>query len=530
MLDRVPDKMQNKMPDGLKIRRALISVSDKTGVAELAKNLEASGAEIVATGKTREVIEAAGVKVINIESITGNPEAFQGRMKTLSFNVFSGILYRRNNSQDEKDRQALGVVPIDCVVVNFYPFEKAAARADIERAQLIEEIDIGGPGLVRAAAKNAPDVLVLTDPSQYPKVTEELKVSGTVSKQTSLACAARTWEKVRDYDNAIADRFGEGVMLRYGENPHQSARVHEDPDSPVAWSEGITKAQLSYNNILDASSGYGLMVDLLREFKNHSCVVILKHNNPCGVAVIEGTTGAHQLKAFEAAWAGDPVSAFGGVVLLSHSLKPELEPLLTERFVEVVAAPDLTAEDPVLARLSLKKKKLKAVRIRRYETLLKDVRVSIAGGMLVQSPDVESADLNSDSLKSVTRVALEKDRASLARFGIAVCKSLKSNAVVLVRETSDKKGFELVGAGQGQPNRVEALERLCIPRAKGRIEGAMFVSDAFFPFRDTVDAAAKAGIRMIVQPGGSIKDADSIAACDEHQIAMAFTGVRHFRH
>lgn len=548
----------------LRCRRALITVSDKAGVVELARALEASGAEIVATGRTASVLKEAGVRVVPIEQVSGSPEAFQGRMKTLSFPVCSGILYRRGDSSDEADLARLKIQPIDCVVVNFYPFEAAAAKLAAKEAgggsaegrrSLVEEIDIGGPTLVRAAAKNAPDVLVLTDPAQYARVIHELRESGTVEAATARACAAQAWDRVLEYDRAIADTFGDRgaggsvpgsgpgadpstLSLRYGENPHQKGSLAFEPHGPIDWGARLTATELSYNNILDLSAAYGLASDLREIDPGATGVVVVKHNNPCGVALVprartaSGSEGGAQKQALLRAWEGDPVSAFGGVLVFTDPLEPDTAAWLAEKFVELVAAPGLSAESAGLRALIAKRKNLKAVPIRRFgESPVKSV-VAVPGGKLFQTTDLG----NDETLRSVTQREFPAAKRGLARFGIAVCRALKSNAIAIVREHPEG-GFQLIGAGQGQPNRVEALRHLAVPRAEsvlthagGRIEDALMVSDAFFPFRDTVDTAFEAGITAIIQPGGSIKDQDSIAACDEHGMTMAFTGVRHFRH
>ena len=534
----------------LKIRRALITVSDKDRVAELGHALARAGAEIVATGRTAQVLKDAGLAVVPIEKVSGSPEAFQGRMKTLSFPVCSGILYRRGDASDEADLRKLSIQPIDCVVVNFYPFEKAAARPGVSRSELIEEIDIGGPTLVRAAAKNAPDVLVLTSPSQYGQVIEELQTSGGVRAETSERCALDAWKRIHEYDTAIVNTMAEAagaagpksanrLQLRYGENPHQQGTLEFTADSPIAWEEKLTPTELSYNNILDLTAAYGLASDLAALSPDCTSVVIVKHNNACGVASIPKTFGggleSAQMEALSRAWEGDPVSAFGGVVVFTDALGAKAAGWLAERFVELVAAPGLAAGEGTTLGLMLKKRKnLKAARVRRLGGMPAETSVPVPGGVLRQTADLA---LN-DELRSVTRKEFPATRRALGRFGIAVCRSLKSNAVVLVREIPGVPGgLQLAGAGQGQPNRIEALKALAIPRAHAVLDpqGAsigdcVLVSDAFFPFRDTVDSAAAAGIRAIIQPGGSIKDGESVAACDEHGVAMAFTGVRHFRH
>lgn len=522
---------------GLKIRRSLISVSDKTGVVELAQALEKAGSEIIATGRTAKVLSDAGISVTPVEKITGMPEAFGGRMKTLSFQICSGILYRRNDPQDLQDIERLKILPIDCVVVNFYPFEKKALDSQFSQDELIEHIDIGGPTLVRAAAKNAPDVLVLTSPSQYGPTLQALKKS-QVSKEWVTECARDAWTHVLAYDKSIENRLSANILsLRYGENPHQSGHLNVDRDSPLDWlaedTGPLTTHALSFNNILDASSAYALVQELKDEFPEHTSVVIVKHNGPCGVASLNK---ASQLQALQYAWEGDPVSAFGGVLCFSDPLEAESAQWLSERFVELVCAPQLTGQhlQPLLQR----RKNLKAVRIRTWDPALRDQVISVIGGTLEQNEDQGL----SEDFKSVTKIPFSDAQKDLARFGVLVCRALKSNAVTLVSQTPNtgggkSSGFFLVGAGQGQPNRIEALQALALPRAKKVLEKhglkmpeTIFVSDAFFPFDDAVRCAHDGGIRTIVQPGGSVQDKASIAACDELGMAMAFTGIRHFRH
>lgn len=526
----------------MRIRRALLTVSDKSGLTDLGLALSRAGAEIVATGKTAQVLKDAGIRVVPIEEVSGSPEAFQGRMKTLSFPVCSGILARRGDASDERDLERLRIRPIDCVVVNFYPFENAAAKEGVSREDLIEEVDIGGPTLVRAAAKNAPDVLVLTHPSQYAQVIKELSERGEVSSGLAYRCAEAAWERVLQYDTAIARELGGRgkLSLRYGENPHQQGVLEFDPQGPIGWPGSgeppLTAAELSYNNILDVSAAYALASDLLEIAGStpSTGVVIVKHNNPCGVALtpIQNDPAHAQLQALKKAWEGDPVSAFGGVLVFTHPLEAPAAEFLAERFVELIAAPGLTPGVGGLYTILAKRKNLKAVRIRRFGEVPPQSVTSVPGGKLFQSTDTGLK----ESLRSVTQTAFPATKERLAKFGIAVCRSLKSNAIALVRETQGT--LQLVGAGQGQPNRVEALEKLAVPRAQevlaaaqdGTLADCLMISDAFFPFRDTVDRAHAAGIKAIIQPGGSIKDQESIQACNEHGVAMAFTGTRHFRH
>lgn len=522
----------------LQIRRALLSVSDKTELLPLAQALAQAGSELVATGNTARQIQASGLTVRGIEDLSKNPEAFQGRMKTLSFPVCSGILFRREDSQDLEDARRLGVQPIDCVVVNFYPFEKTlqeqSSSGSLNKKALIEQIDIGGPTLVRAAAKNAPDVLVLTDPSDYAEVIQELKAHGSVGRETVQRLSQKAWDCVAAYDQAISQGLKassrQKIQLRYGENPHQKGWVVLDADPAINWSLKLTDQELSYNNILDVSAAYDLVSECILRFPEHQLVTIIKHNNPCGVAAIPKNLPHAQLLALKAAWEGDPVSAFGGVVLFSEPLEMESADWLAQRFIELVASPRLSEE--TLKTIQQQRKKLKAVEIRRWASQTTQTSIGVPGGLLCQSSDFAQ----DSPLKSVTERAFPKNLSNLANFGNAICRVLKSNAIAIVRALPEiPQGMQLIGAGQGQPNRVEALRDLAIPRAKrvvpaSELSHAVLVSDAFFPFRDGVDEAAAAGIRWVVQPGGSLRDSEVIQACNENGIAMAMTGIRHFRH
>lgn len=521
----------------LKVRSALFSVSDKTEIVELARALVATGTRIYASGGTQKTLVDAGIAVEAAEKLSKSPEAFGGRMKTLSYPIFGGILFRRGDETDLKDAKRLELEPIDCVVVNFYPFEKEPS---------IEQIDIGGPALVRAAAKNSPDVLVLTDPAQYGQVIGELNAKGTVTSETADRCRARAWTRVFEYDQAIARVYGDGgdgaagvtVLreLRYGENPHQKARVIADADSPIDWTKPLTATELSYNNILDLSAAYRLLGDLVAWAGSDArAVVIVKHGNPCGVALVSEGGPEALSRALELAWAGDPISAFGGVIAFSHPIDDGVAKFLKPYFIELIGAPEMTAQSQVLQAMLQSRKNLKAVRFNRVEPDSSVQVTGIAGGKLEQTNDAFEKE---ESLKSMTRAPFEESRRWLAQFGILVTKALKSNAVALVREVgrSGSSVFQLLGAGQGQPNRIDSLMKLAVPRAKAvlgddaLLDECVLVSDAFFPFPDVVREAHQAGIRHIVQPGGSIKDADSVAACDELGVRMAFSGVRHFRH
>lgn len=536
------NSLQTRPESSTKIRRALLSVSDKSGLLELGRALHESGTELFASGGTLKTLAQAGIPAREATELSGSPEAFDGRMKTLSFPIFSGILSRRDREEDLNEMQRLSLRPIDAVVVNFYPFEKVKSEAS--REERIELIDIGGPALVRAAAKNSPDVLVLTDPAQYGSVIQELSETGAVTHATAEKCRARAWTRVLEYDRAIEAAFGENpsLTLRYGENPHQQATVTVEKNAPLRWNAPLTEAALSYNNLLDFSAAYSLVRDLKALHPKHASCVIVKHNNPCGVASVPVSVtddAASALnEAFALAWAGDPISAFGGIVVLSHPLTEEISTTLAGRFIEGLAAPKLHSESPELLTLLKKRKGLKALAIEHFEegTEARMMQVTIPGGTLTQTEDRNVG----EELEIVTgEAAWADEKKSLAQFGILVCRSLKSNAIAIVHSPSPHT-FQLVGAGQGQPNRIDALSLLAIPRAKKTLEesGAgsaklaecILISDAFFPFRDSIEAAARDGIRSIVQPGGSIRDEDVRLAARELGLEMAFTGMRHFRH
>jgi len=546
----------------LKPKRALLSVSDKNGLLPLARALRANGCDLYASGGTKKLLELEGVEVLPVESISRSPEAFAGRMKTLSFPVFGGILARRADAADDADRAKLGIPLIDVVVVNFYPFEKAVAataaqetaekRETATEAELTELIDIGGPALVRAAAKNQEHVLVLSDPSLYDDAIRELESGRGITRDTRRKAAARAWEDVARYDSAIEAKFASGARhggklelryreLRYGENPHQTARFASEADSPIAWDRPCTESSLSYNNILDFSAGFRLLSDLANWKPEAAHAVIIKHQNPCGVATdSDGRIDA----ALEMAWACDPTSAFGGMVLLSKPLDTKTAQFLEPRFIEGIAAPELAKGSSELSLLSTKRKNLKAVTIRDVAYQERECEITIPGGRLVQSADAFSP----EEFDVKAGAAWSEEKRELAQFGIFAGKSLKSNAIAIVESPAEGR-FRMIGAGQGQPNRIEAIAKLAIPRARAvletearsgmgetekfvasRLAETILVSDAFFPFADGIAAAAEAGIRNVVEPGGSVRDADVIARAKELRVSLAFTGRRHFRH
>ncbi len=529
-------------------RRAILSVSDKQGLIPLARALESVGCELYASGGTLKAIKAEGIACRTVESLSRSPEAFQGRMKTLSFPVFSGILARRGDAADDADREKLGIPLIDVVVVNFYPFAQADSETSL--ADRTELIDIGGPALVRAAAKNQADVLVLSDPSFYPEALADLNTHRGIRTETRARAAAQAWRDVEKYDAAIARvipgllgaRATRGLELRYGENPHQTARFEFDATtSPIEWDRPCTESSLSYNNILDFSAGFRLLSDLANWKPDAAHAVIIKHQNPCGVAT---DSDGRIRNALEMAWACDPVSAFGGMVLLSRPLDSRAADFLESRFVEGIAAPLLSRENESLSRLTNKRKNLKAVAIRDVTYQETETEVTVPGGKLVQSAD----GFGLEALDVKTGGGWSNAKQELATFGIFAAKSLKSNAIAIV-ESPFEGAFRMIGAGQGQPNRIEAIEKLAIPRARAILESeatsssggsevflasrlaeTILVSDAFFPFPDSIETAHAAGIRQIVEPGGSLRDPEVIARARELGVELAFTGRRHFRH
>jgi phosphoribosylaminoimidazolecarboxamide formyltransferase/IMP cyclohydrolase len=519
-----------------RVRRALLSVNDKTGLVDLARALAGHGIELISTGGTYRTLGEAGLIVREVSEVTGFPEMLDGRVKTLHPFIHGGILYIRDNVDHEATVAKHGIGPIDLVVVNLYPFEATIANPDVAWDVAIENIDIGGPSLIRAAAKNHDGVAVITDSAQYGSLLEELKQNqGATTMSFRARLAAAAFARTAIYDAVIAEYFAKTCNseplpprltlgfsrkygLRYGENPHQSAAFYCEPNPPaatIATAEILHGKELSYNNILDLDAAWNLVT----EFQPPAAVVI-KHNNPCGAATAETLAAA-----FATAHAGDPVSAFGGILAFNRPVDAATAELITapNRFVEAIIAPefDPAAFEIITTRPTWKK----SVRLLRTGGLPTgraglDLR-RVGGGLLAQSWDA-GADHPNDWKPASKRVPTPEERASLA-FAWTVCKNVKSNAIVLVQ------GTKVVGVGAGQMSRIDSTD-IAVKKAGERAKGSVLGSDAFFPFRDNVDAAARAGISAIIQPGGSVRDAESIAACDEHGISMLFTGARHFRH
>lgn len=514
-------------------KRAVISVSDKTGVVEFAKELEALGFEVVSTGGTAKAIREAGVEVTGVSDITGFPECLDGRVKTLHPKIHAGILAMRSNPEHMKQIEELGVTPIDIVAINLYPFKQTILKDGVTLEDAIENIDIGGPTMIRAAAKNWQDVAVVVDPKDYEKVIAELKANGSVSRETKFSLAGKVFEHTAQYDTLIADYlrkqrgdspFADNLSLtfekvqemRYGENPHQKAAFYKEigkADNVLPAAKQLHGKELSYNNIGDANGA----LDVIKEFGfEKPCAVAVKHANPCGVA-----TGADIHEAYMRAYESDPVSIFGGIVALNREVDEETANEMAKIFLEIIIAPSFS--DKAFEILSKKKN----IRLLELPNLAKpnakgtlDMK-KVVGGLLVQELDTEL--LNEDDIKCVTkRKPTEKELSDL-HFVWKVVKHTKSNGIALAKDN------QTVGVGPGQTNRITALE-LAIKYGGDKVKGSVMGSDAFFPFSDCVEAAQKAGITAIIQPGGSIRDEDSIKAADEAGIAMLFTGMRHFKH
>lgn len=539
--------------DDVPVRRALLSVTDKSGLVPLARGLVGCGCELISTGGTARELQAAGFAVTDISAVSGNPEAFGGRMKTISFAIESALLFDRE--RDAAEARRLGVAPIDLVVCNLYPFGRFASEgADL--ATLIENLDIGGPTMIRAAAKNHRWVAVVTDPADYPAVISELdEGSGALSAATRRRLMLKAFDATADYDALVSqtlhDRlaaptlrpaYEAGLPLRYGENSHQKAWLHRERGAKHSLCDLVQLhgKELSYNNVVDLHAA----IETIRDLAEGACAVI-KHATPCGLAAGDG-----QRRVLAAAWAGDPLSAFGSVIAFNRPLTRaaveffELDHPLPERrkFVEVVTAP--AVDDDALALLRTHRN-LRVVAIDPADLGRgRSIRV-LAGAhaCLVQDAD----DRLFDGLRVVTTTRPALDDRALFEFGLTAVRQVKSNAIVVVRRLPDGT-CQLLGMGGGQPNRVDSV-RLAIERSRANLEtelagdghddqtrikaalaAVVLVSDAFFPFPDSIELIAAAGIRTVLQPGGSLRDRQVIEACDRHAIGMLFTGLRHFKH
>ncbi|HYN83678.1 MAG TPA: bifunctional phosphoribosylaminoimidazolecarboxamide formyltransferase/IMP cyclohydrolase [Pyrinomonadaceae bacterium] len=521
--------MDEQSREGLvKIRRALVSVSDKAGLVDFVRALRGFGVEVVSTGGTAKALRDAGLEVRDVSDVTGFPEMLDGRVKTLHPRVHGALLARRDDPAHAAALNEHGIEPIDMVVVNLYPFEQTVAREGTTLPEAVEQIDIGGPSMIRSAAKNHAGVAVIVSPDDYTGVLEELSSSGgALSLQTRQSLARKAFRRTATYDLAISHYLEAGAdeadelpaslsltarrtaVLRYGENPHQRAALFElNEAGGVARAEVLAGKEMSFNNYVDADAAWQLVCD----FDETACAII-KHMNPSGVG-----TAATLEEAYRRALQTDPVSAFGGIVAFNRTVDAAAARAVTEIFTEVVIAPDFDAEAVEVLK---SKKNLRVLGAGRAESPRGLDFKRVTGGVLVQTRDTHR--LTTDELKVVTRRApTEEERAALL-FAWTVCKHTKSNAIVYAR------AGQTVGVGAGQMSRVDSV-RIGAMRAQLPVEGSVIASDAFFPFRDGIDEAARHGITAVIQPGGSVRDAEVIAAADEHDLAMVFTGVRHFRH
>ncbi len=519
-----------------RIQRALLSVTDKIGLADFARALSFLSIELISTGGTAKLLRDSGIAVKDISELTGFPEMLDGRVKTLHPKVHGGILYRRDDPKHVAAVAEHGIAPIDMVVVNLYAFEKTAAKPGVKLEELIENIDIGGPSMIRSAAKNFHDVAVVTSPDDYAAITEELmKSNGQLSLETKWQLARKAFAVTSAYDSAIASTlerttltgpppapeafpptlrlsFGKAQDLRYGENPHQKAAMYSDGSSlGVANARQLQGKELSFNNIVDLQAAWDLAQEFTsNEFHEPVCAII-KHTNPCGVG-----TGKSLAQAFQRALECDPVSAFGSVIGVNRPVDLAAAEEMHKLFVEVIAAP---AFDEAAKQKFATKKNLRLVEV--APAIQKWVMKNISGGMLVQDSDLRQ--LEQADLKVVTKRPPTPEETRALLFAWKVCKHVKSNAIVYARDG------QTVGIGAGQMSRVDAA-KLGAMKAQLPLKGTVAASDAFFPFPDGVEEIAKAGATAIIQPGGSQRDPEVIAAADRLGLAMIFTGIRHFRH
>lgn len=509
------------------IKTAVLSVSDKTGIVEFAKSLSNFGIKLISTGGTEKAIKNEGIDVVNISEITGFPECLDGRVKTLHPKIHGGILAVRDNKSHMEQLEKLDIDTIDMIVVNLYPFKQTILKNDVSLAEAIENIDIGGPTMLRAAAKNYKDVIVIVDPMDYDRVISDIKEYGDVNLKTRFELAFKVFNHTAAYDALIASYLREKADipvftdsitltydkvqdLRYGENPHQNAAFYKElipvPGSIVS-SVQIHGKELSFNNINDTNAA----IELLGEFDCTACVAV-KHANPCGVG-----TGSTIYDAYKRAYECDPVSIFGGIIAVNGIVDKDTAAEINKIFVEIVVAPDYTAEalDILESKKNIRILKLENIG---YKNSSYDIK-KVKGGMLIQTSDNDEA----SEISVVTNRKPDSKEIADLMFAWKIVNHAKSNAIVLVRDDMT------VGIGPGQVNRIWAAEN-AIRQAGEKSMGSVMASDAFFPFPDVAEAAAKAGVTAIIQPGGSINDSKSIDMCNKYNIAMIFTGVRHFKH
>ncbi len=519
------------------IKRALISVSDKSGVVQFAHALRQFGVEILSTGGTAKLLQKEGIPVVEVGDYTGFPEMLDGRVKTLHPKVHGGILYRRELPEHVAAAKEAGIPPIDLVVVNLYPFRETVAKPDCSLEDAIENIDIGGPTMVRAAAKNHRDVAIVTDPADYLRLIDEIQArNGSLSAETHFALAVKAFSHTAEYDGAISNyltaitpdggkqafperinfQFAKAQSMRYGENPHQQAAFYvaaDNRETSIATARQLQGKELSYNNIADADAA----LECVKQFDAAPACVIVKHANPCGVAY-----GANLLEAYESAYKTDPESAFGGIIAFNGELDAETAKVIVERqFVEVIIAPKVSkaAVEVVAAKKNVR---LLECGVWPKEPASRLDFKRVVGGLLVQDADLALY----NELKVVTKRAPSEAQMSDLLFAWRVAKYVKSNAIVYAKDKMT------IGVGAGQMSRVNSARIAAIKAEQAglQVSGSVMASDAFFPFRDGIDSAAQSGIVAVIQPGGSMRDEEVIAAADEHGMAMVFTGMRHFRH
>ncbi len=525
--------LERSEPGAVRIRRALLSVSDKAGIVDFARGLRELGVEIVSTGGTARELAAAGLEVRSIEDFTGFPEIMDGRVKTLHPRLYAGLLARRDDIEHLRAAAEQGIEAVDLVCVNLYPFEQTLARGDASAEEIVENIDIGGPTMIRAAAKNHTFAAVVVDPADYERVLGELRESqGHLSPSTREHLAASAFATTARYDAAISTWFSlrthEGFPphwrdayekvsdLRYGENPHQGAAFYARVGSPTHLLKGVEQLhgkELSFNNLLDLSSAR----ELVEDFTRPACAIV-KHNNPCGCAV-----GGTILEAYERAFACDPMSAYGGVIALNRRVNEACAQALSGQFIEVLLAPGF--DDDALAVLRAKKN-VRLLELAEWPSPGHEVEGKpVIGGQLVQTRDVVSE--TREQMRVLSTVAPGEEQWEDLLFAWRVCRHVRSNAIVIA------SGGATIGIGAGQMSRVDAV-RIAIEKAQAAqpelVPGSVLASDAYFPFADGPQLAIDAGVTAIVQPAGSVRDEEVIAACDGAGIAMVATGVRHFRH
>lgn len=513
----------------VKVRTAIVSVSNKKGVARLCKELFDMGVKIVSTGGTAKHLRDSGVNVKDVSEVTDFPEILGGRVKTLHPNILAGILADKNNKKHLEELSSLGINTFDLVVCNLYPFKETIDKPDVTIEKAVEQIDIGGVTLIRAAAKNHGSCAVVVDPSDYKELINNLKENKcNLSDEYLLSMAKKAFYYTADYNDTIYEYFRGGVEtfpelltlhfekiqdLRYGENPHQKASFYRELDAPkgsTVSAQQLHGKELSFNNILDLDSAWKAVLD----FKIPACTII-KHTNPCGVAV-----GKTPIEAYKKALASDSLSAFGGIVALNKEINLELAKLISDHFFEIVAAPGFHEE---ALEILTQKKNLRIMYMEEDKPEIyhhKDIR-RICGGALLQDYDVDFS--SREEMEVVSKRKPTEEEWENLLFSWKVVKHVKSNAIVLVRNLAT------VGIGAGQMSRIDAV-KIAIRKSQKRTENAVLASDAFFPFSDSVEEAAKAGVSAIIQPGGSIRDQESIDACDNLGLTMVFTGKRHFRH